>query len=184
MSIKNELDVIGQTWIPQNASKVRQAIHDILIKTYDTASENGNANMEVEIARGTHPNLRSRLEEVDNKQKQTTSQLAQKANKTELNAVSSQVDNLVAHAGDTDNNSEVLDIRVDAFGTLILSLLIFPSKKSKSDVYNYVDYNIFTKFMQNIFHMCQKKPKTCGLLLFHVYYTHVANESKHTNYKK
>lgn len=76
MSIKNELDVIGQTWIPQNASKVRQAIHDILIKTYDTASENGNANMEVEIARGTHPNLRSRLEEVDNKQKQTASQLA------------------------------------------------------------------------------------------------------------
>lgn len=77
MSIKNELDVIGQTWIPQNASKVRQAIHDILIKTYDTASENGNANMEVEIARGTHPNLRSRLEEVDNKQKQTASKLVQ-----------------------------------------------------------------------------------------------------------
>lgn len=47
-----------------------------------------------------------------------TAQLAQKANKTELNAVSSQIDNLVAHAGDTDNNSELLDIRVSSSGVV------------------------------------------------------------------
>lgn len=44
---------------------------------------------EVAQARGTHQNLRSRLEEVDNKQQQTTAQLAQAATKTELRAVAS-----------------------------------------------------------------------------------------------
>lgn len=102
MSIKNELDVIGQTWIPQNASKVRQAIHDILIKTYDTASENGNANMEVEIARGTHPNLRSRLEEVDNKQKQTASQLAQKAEQTYAEEIEYRLNSVIAGLDGTE----------------------------------------------------------------------------------
>lgn len=51
------------------------------------ATKVDNANMEVAQARGTHPNLRSRLDESDNKQKQTTAQLAQKANKDEVTNV-------------------------------------------------------------------------------------------------
>lgn len=42
---------------------------------------------EITAARGTHPNLRSRLDESDKKQKQNTEQLAQKANKDEVTNV-------------------------------------------------------------------------------------------------
>ncbi|HFI0332254.1 TPA: glycerophosphodiester phosphodiesterase [Streptococcus suis] len=40
---------------------------------------------EITTARGTHPNLRTKLDEIDNKQTQTTTQLAQKANTTYVN---------------------------------------------------------------------------------------------------
>lgn len=46
---------------------VREALALGIEKVYDDATENDNANMEVKIARGTHPNLRSRLEGVDNR---------------------------------------------------------------------------------------------------------------------
>lgn len=81
MSIQNELNRIKHAI---KGEEVRGAIHDGIKKAYDDASEKDNANMEVKIARGTHPNLRSRLEEVDNKQQQTTAQLAQKAEQADL----------------------------------------------------------------------------------------------------
>ncbi|MGZ0934797.1 SGNH/GDSL hydrolase family protein [Streptococcus thermophilus] len=56
---------------------VREAIATAIETTYADGTANGNTNMEVALARGTHPNLRSRLEEVDNKQQQTISQLEQ-----------------------------------------------------------------------------------------------------------
>ena len=40
--------------------------------------------MEVSLARGSYPNLKSRLDEADNKQRQNTAQLAEKANKIDL----------------------------------------------------------------------------------------------------
>ena len=43
---------------------------------------------------------------------EVTAQLAQKAEQEELNTVSGQIDNLIANAGNTDGNAELLDIRV------------------------------------------------------------------------
>lgn len=81
MSIQEHLNKIRNAI---KGSEVRESIAKGIETAYDDASEKDNANMEVKIARGTHPNLRSRLEEVDNKQQQTTAQLAQKATKGEI----------------------------------------------------------------------------------------------------
>ena len=45
-----------------------------------------------------------------------TAQLAQKAEQSDLNIEKGRINNLVAHAGDTDGNSELLDIRVGVGG--------------------------------------------------------------------
>ena len=74
MSIQEHLNKIRNAIYGR---EVRESIAKGIEAAYDDASEKDNANMEVKIARGTHPNLRSRLEEVDNKQQQTTAQLAQ-----------------------------------------------------------------------------------------------------------
>ena len=66
---------------------------------------------EIAGARGGHDTLGARLDE-------TTAQLAQKANRTEVNTISGQIDNLIANAGDTDGNAELLDIRVGWDGTI------------------------------------------------------------------
>lgn len=56
---------------------VRGAIHDAIKQVYDDASVNhDNANMEVKMARGTHNTLNDRLENADEIQAQTNSQLA------------------------------------------------------------------------------------------------------------
>ena len=68
-------------------SDVREVIAQLFERTWVESIKEGNANLEVAQARGTHPNLRSRLDEADNKQKQTTTQLAQKANKDEVTNV-------------------------------------------------------------------------------------------------
>ena len=81
MSIQEHLNKIRNAIYGR---EVRESIAKGIETAYDDASEKDNANMEVKIARGTHPNLRSRLEEVDNKQQQTTAQLAQKLNKGEV----------------------------------------------------------------------------------------------------
>ncbi|HFU3963070.1 TPA: SGNH/GDSL hydrolase family protein [Streptococcus suis] len=72
--------------IQEHLNKIRNAVHGREVResiakgietAYNDASEKDNANMEVKIARGTHPNLRSRLDE-------TTAQLAQKADIADL----------------------------------------------------------------------------------------------------
>lgn len=88
MSIQNELDIINNIWSPEYARDVRRAIIDAVEKTYDEASKNGNANMEVSRARGHFPTLNDRLQEVDDKQDETTSQLAQKVGKGEPDSLS------------------------------------------------------------------------------------------------
>lgn len=64
MSIQNELDTIKNAVY---GKEVRGAIHDGIKKAYDDASVNGNANMEVEMARGIYKNLSERLLSVDKK---------------------------------------------------------------------------------------------------------------------
>jgi len=121
---------------------VRGAIHDAIKKTYDDASENGNANMEVELARGTFPNLNARLNSIDTKinnnqtqlnqipgqinsavaskaeKSYVDNQLASKVNQDEFNTEKGRIDNLVANAGNTDGNAELLDIRVGWDGVI------------------------------------------------------------------
>ena len=48
----------------------------------------------------------------------TEQQLAQKAEQGDLTVEKSRIDNLVANAGNTDNNAELLDVRVDNYGVV------------------------------------------------------------------
>ncbi|HEM3710127.1 TPA: hypothetical protein U1D09_000248 [Streptococcus suis] len=76
MGIDNHLKVIKEGVFGRD---VRQAIHDGIKQAYEDGTANGNANMEVSQARGSYPNLSSRLWEVDE-------QLAQKANQAFVDA--------------------------------------------------------------------------------------------------
>ena len=57
--------------------------YDINMTLKGILSDLSQKGAEIKAARGTHPNLRSRLDEADNKQKQTTAQLAKTVNKGE-----------------------------------------------------------------------------------------------------
>lgn len=68
-------------------SDVREIIAQLFERTWLENIKEGNANMEVSLARGSYPNLKSRLDNVDKKQRKTTEQLAEKANKDEVTNV-------------------------------------------------------------------------------------------------
>lgn len=146
MSIQNELDKIKNAVYGR---EVRGAIHDGIKKAYDDASEKDNANMEVKIARGTHPNLRSRLDEttaqlahttqeldnktdksiyelkvqkIDNEIQSVLSTLDSKVSDVELQGVANQIANIVAHNGDGTKDSELIDGRTDVAGMVFNSL--------------------------------------------------------------
>lgn len=74
MTLKGILSDLSQKGIDINDLKTKMSA------IYNNALAN---HAEITAARGTHPNLRSRLDEADNKQKQTTAQLAQTVNKGE-----------------------------------------------------------------------------------------------------
>lgn len=82
MSIQENLNTIKNAVY---GNEVRNAIVDSIEECYNDASKNGNANMEVSIARGTYNTLNERLNEND-------SVVSQKADKsyvdTKVNAVS------------------------------------------------------------------------------------------------
>lgn len=126
MSIQEHLNKIRNAVYGR---EVRESIAKGIETAYDDASEKDNANMEVKIARGTNPNLNTRLNKMDETDRQNTkkidsnynevtAQLAQKADQVEVNTISGQIDNLVANAGDTDGNAELLDIRVGWDGVI------------------------------------------------------------------
>lgn len=87
----NKLHQISEltNWMRTKAkgSDVREIIAQLFERTWLENIKEGNANMEVSLARGSYPNLKSRLDNVDSKQKQTTAQLAEKANKDEVTNV-------------------------------------------------------------------------------------------------
>src|SRR5699024_566175 len=89
MSIQEHLNKIRNAIYGR---EVRESIAKGIETAYDDASEkHDNANMEVKIARGAHPNLRSRLEEVDNKQQQTAEKVD--VNHEEVTAQLAQTEN-------------------------------------------------------------------------------------------
>ena len=87
----NKLHQISELtdWMRTKAkgSDVREVIAQLFERTWLESIKEGNANFEVAQARGAHPNLKSRLDESDKKQRQNTAQLAQKANKDEVTNV-------------------------------------------------------------------------------------------------
>ena len=108
MSIQDELNQIKNAVY---GADVRDAIHDSIKKTYDDSSANGNANMEVEMARGTEPTLNDRLVKMDDKDAEITTQLAQKVGdgtKAELEDLSSNV--LAAMEGGAGTSFNLLSI--------------------------------------------------------------------------
>src|SRR5699024_799485 len=106
MSIQEHLNKIRNAIYGR---EVRESIAKGIETAYDDASENGNANMEVKIARGTHPNLRSRLEEVDNKQRHTTSQSAQTGQ--DVVATNTRIDQIITTPVDGVSAEEIIDGR-------------------------------------------------------------------------
>ena len=110
MGIDNYLKVIKEGVFGRD---VRQAIHDGIQQAYDDATANGNANMEVAKARGKYANLSDRLARTD---LQYTEAIAK------TNALSSQVVNIVANAGNGTIPTEVVDGRT-AFDGRVFSTL-------------------------------------------------------------
>ena len=87
-------------------SEVRDSIHDAIQQCYDDASAKDNANMEVKMARGEYENLGKRLDS-------HSSQIKDKANKVDLEVQKARIDLLTKiENGQTDGNTELLDIRV------------------------------------------------------------------------
>lgn len=110
MSIQDELNQIKSAVYGVD---VRDAIHDSIKKTYDDASANGNANMEVKMARGTELTLNDRLVKMDDKDKEVIAQLAQTnqrivTERKRINTFTTLTD------GSTTGDAELVDGRVGA----------------------------------------------------------------------
>lgn len=58
--------------------EVRQAIHDGIKRAYDDAAQNGNSNMEVNLARGSFDTLNDRLDDMANASKYLSANLSNK----------------------------------------------------------------------------------------------------------
>ena len=84
----------------------------------ETTGKDVISGPEVILARNGKSNLKTRLDE---DHAQVTTQLAQKATKEELKTEKGRIDNIVAHSGNTDGNTELLDIRVGLDGNIYSS---------------------------------------------------------------
>ncbi|MGX9843795.1 hypothetical protein ACR3IL_00680 [Streptococcus iniae] len=100
MGIENHLKTIKEGVFGRD---IRQAIHDGLEEAYHDASLNGNANMEVSIARGGFDNLRERLDSVDEINTSING---------DVKLLDNKFNNLIATAGNGTLPTELIDIRV------------------------------------------------------------------------
>ena len=117
MSIQNYLNQIKTAVFGKD---VRQSIHDAIKQCYDDASvDHDNANMEVKLARGTHETLNDRITENEKNQENLSSQLETKASKKDLEIERNRINLLTKiEAGETEGNTELLDIRNGADGVV------------------------------------------------------------------
>ena len=88
-------------------SDVREIIAQLFERTWLENIKEGNANMEVAKARGTEATLGDRLQTMDGKIGQTT---------TDITRTESRIDGLIANAGNGTIPSELTDLRIDLFG--------------------------------------------------------------------
>ena len=88
-------------------SDVREVIAQLFERTWVEGIKEGNANMEVAKARGTYDTLPNRLQAMDGKISQAT---------TDINRTESRIDGLIANAGNGTVPSELTDMRVDFDG--------------------------------------------------------------------
>ena len=88
-------------------SDVREVIAQLFERTWVESIKEGNANMEVAQARGSSDTLGNRLQTMDGKISQTT---------TDITRAESRIDGLIANAGNGTVPSELTDIRVDING--------------------------------------------------------------------
>lgn len=77
-------DFLNKIKSEKYVQKITDAIHDAIKQTYEDATKEGNANMEVSAARGTHSTLKGRLDKTDDEVENTTRQLAQKAKRKDV----------------------------------------------------------------------------------------------------
>ena len=88
---------------------VRESIAKALEVTYETATKDGNANMEVAKARGGLDTLSDRLHQIDG---------AVAIYSKELATTGKRLDGIVANAGNGSVPSELIDLRTDANGKI------------------------------------------------------------------
>ena len=91
-------------------SDVREVIAQLFERTWVEAIKEGNTNLEVAKARGSHPSLDARLGGLDAKDTDLQNQI--NTNKTSITTTGSRIDNLIANAGNGTVPSERIDIRV------------------------------------------------------------------------
>ena len=145
MSIQEHLNKIRNAI---KGSEVRESIAKGIETAYDDASENGNANMEVRLARGMNPNLNTRLnkmdetdrqntEKIDSNYNEVTTQLAQTATKDYVEATNKRVDNLLIESGDA--NAEVTDAHVSLPKNTTFATLSSRIEAIENDTNFYID---------------------------------------------
>lgn len=98
---------------------VRESIASAIEQTYEDASEQGNANMEVVDARGTFDTLKKRLDNSDN----TKSSVTQLNNlQNQINVEKARIDELsTLEEGSTTGDAELIDIRTGFDGEIYSS---------------------------------------------------------------
>lgn len=96
-------------WLRTKAkgSDVREVIAQLFERTWLEGTKEGNANMEVALARGDSTTLAEKLKQMED---------ADNANKQKIAVASSQINGLIANAGNGTVPSELTDMRIDSKG--------------------------------------------------------------------
>lgn len=98
-------------WLRTKAkgSDVREIIAQLFERTWLEGTKEGNANLEVAQARGGSPTLSDKLHQMEQ---------ADQSNKQKIDIASSQINGLIANAGNGTVPSELTDMRIDSKGVV------------------------------------------------------------------